>query len=125
MMTQALGGQLARFFAVGALNAAFGYAVFALLVFAGLAYPIAIAIATIAGILFNFQSTGRLVFGSANSARLWRFFAVYAVVYLINVGGVAGLLRAGLDVYAANALLVVPLAMIGFFLNRKFVFGAP
>jgi putative flippase GtrA len=119
-----LNQQLLRFLLVGLLNTAVGYGLFAGFVWAGLPYPVAIALATLLGIAFNFQSTGRLVFGGANLARLWRFAAVYGVVYLINVGAVAALLQVGLNVYLANGLLILPLALIAFVLQRKFVFAS-
>jgi putative flippase GtrA len=77
------------------------------------------------GVAFNFQSTGRLVFGGARLSRLWRFVAVYAVVYGLNVAAVALLHGAGLNVYLANALVMLPLAFIAFSLQRRFVFATP
>jgi putative flippase GtrA len=119
------GRQFLRFLVVGAVNTAFGYGVFALLTWLGLPYPAAIGLATVAGVAFNFQSTGRLVFGGAPRSRLVRFVAVYAVVYLLNLLAVAGLLRLGLNVYTANALAVLPLALIAYMLQRTFVFTSP
>ena len=89
------------------------------------AYPLAIGMATLGGIAFNFQSTGRLVFGGAPWSRIGRFAGVYAVIYALNVGAVALLLRTGLNVYAANALVILPLALIAYLLQQKFVFTAP
>jgi putative flippase GtrA len=114
-----------RFLAVGALNAAVGYGLFCLFIWLRLPYPLAIALATLLGVAFNFQSTGRLVFGGAPASRFARFIAVYGVVYLLNVAAVAGLLWAGLNVYAANAVAILPLAAIAFMLQRTFVFAAP
>jgi putative flippase GtrA len=62
-MSGFLATSFVRFLAVGVLNTAFGYAFFALLVWAGLWYPAAAAASTIGGIVFNFNTTGRLVFG--------------------------------------------------------------
>lgn len=118
-----LNSQLLRFLVVGGLNTVVGYALFAAFSWAGLPYPLAIGLATIAGVAFNFQSTGRLVFGGAPMSLLWRFVAAYVLVYLINVGAVAVLLRAGLNVYVANALVILPLALISYVLQRRFVFG--
>lgn len=115
-------GQLLRFLFVGALNTAVGYALFALFVWLGLTYPVAIALATVLGVAFNFQSTGRLVFGHAPFSRLLRFVGVYVIVYAINVGAVALLIRWGATPYGANALVVLPLALIAFILQRRLVF---
>ncbi|CAN7665788.1 GtrA family protein [Variovorax sp. LjRoot130] len=118
-----LSSQLFRFLLVGGVNTVVGYVLFAAFVWAGVPYPLAIGLATVLGVAFNFQSTGRLVFGGAPLSQLWRFAAVYAVVYLVNVASVALLLKAGLNVYVANALVILPLALIAFALQRRFVFG--
>jgi putative flippase GtrA len=118
-----LNSQLLRFLLVGGLNTAVGYAIFAVLVWVGLPFPLAIGLATVLGVAFNFQSTGRLVFGGAPMSQLGRFVGVYVVVYLLNIGAVALLLDAGLNVYMANALVILPLALIAFALQRRFVFA--
>ncbi|RTD95860.1 GtrA family protein [Variovorax atrisoli] len=119
-----LNSQLLRFMLVGGLNTVVGYALFAVFVWIGLPYPAAIGLATVLGVAFNFQSTGRLVFGGARLSQLGSFVAVYGFVYLLNVGSVALLLRAGLNVYVANAVVLVPLALLAFVLQRRFVFSA-
>lgn len=112
-----------RFLAVGALNALFGYGCFALLIFAGVHYTAAVLLATIAGALFNFKTTGRLVFGSSDNRRLFRFLAVYAVVYAVNVTLLKVLLLAGLGPYVGGALLVLPVALLAFILMKRLVFN--
>jgi putative flippase GtrA len=117
--------QLIRFLMVGGLNTVFGYTLFAILTYVGVVYPIAIALATIGGVLFNFHSIGKLVFNGAPRSRFWRFVAVYCIVYGVNLGGVHLLLKATHNVYIANAVLLVPLSLLAFFLNRRFVFKSP
>lgn len=119
-----LSPQLLRFLLVGVLNTAVGYGLFAGFTWLGLPYPVAIGLATLLGIAFNFQSTGRIVFGGAQASRLWRFVAVYGVVYLINVAALSMLLRTGMGIYLANGLLVLPLALIAFVLQKKIVFAS-
>ena len=46
-----------RFILIGIPNTAFGYSLYALLIFLGLRYDLAILIATILGVLFNFKTT--------------------------------------------------------------------
>ena len=111
-----------RFLAVGAINTAFGYGLFALLTFAELTYPIAIALATMGGIAFNYQSTGKLVFGDAAHRSIARFAATYVIVYLVNVAAIAVLLRVGPNVYFAQGLALLPNALLAYFLQRNYVF---
>lgn len=117
--------QLFRFLVVGGLNTAFGYSLFAALTYVGVGYPVAIGLATIAGVLFNFQSVGRLVFNGAPRSRFWRFVGMYCVIYLVNLGGVRLLLSLGANVYVANAIMLIPLSLLAFILNRRFVFNLP
>ena len=116
------GWQLVRFLVVGGINTVFGYSVFYLLMRLGMSYPSAIGLATIAGVSFNFQSVGRLVFGGAPRSRFLRFVAVYCIVYALNVGGVHVFVGAGINVYLANALVLLPLSVVAFLLNRRYVF---
>ena len=114
-----------QFLAVGGLNTLVGYGLFALFAWLGLPYPLAIGLATVLGVAFNFQSTGRLVFGGAPLGRLGRFVAAYGFTYLLNVAAVAGLLKLGLNVYLANAAVILPLTLITYMLQRTFVFPPP
>ena len=74
------------------------------------------------GVLFNFKTTGRLVFASRDHTRFWRFILVYAVVYGVNVGSIRLLTLAGASVPVASGLTLLPMAVLGFLLNRSFVF---
>lgn len=111
-----------RFLAVGVLNSLFGYGCFAVLIFLGLHYSAALLLATIAGVLFNFKTTGSLVFGSSDNRLLFRFIATYAVVYAVNVSLLTALLLAGLGPYTGGALLILPMAALAFILNKRLVF---
>ncbi|MGC7556563.1 GtrA family protein, partial [Pandoraea pneumonica] len=48
--------RLVNYFLVGGLNTLFGYGVFAVCLWIGLHYSLAIAISTVLGTLFNFKS---------------------------------------------------------------------
>lgn len=114
-----------RFLAVGVLNTIFGYCAFAALLFVGVHYSLAALLSTVAGVIFNFFTTGRLVFDSREGSRIWRFVGVYGVIYLLNVVCLRLFKAAGVDLYLAGALLVPPMAVLAFVLNRAFVFTAP
>jgi putative flippase GtrA len=74
-----------RFVAVGLLNTVFGYSFYALLILIGIPRLVAVTIAKIVGTLFNFRTTGVLVFYNRDNRRLWRFLAVYGLGYPLNV----------------------------------------
>lgn len=114
--------KLIRFFFVSGLNTAFGYGLFALFLYLGLKYPIALLISTIAGILFNFKTIGALVFKNRDNRLIFRFFAVYGITYLCNWGGIALLKILAINAYGAGAILIIPIGLMAFVLHKKFVF---
>jgi putative flippase GtrA len=112
-----------RFLIVGVINTVFGYSVFALLVLAGLHYALAVGIATIAGVFFNFKTIGALVFRNQNNRRIFRFIGVYLVVYGINVLVIRFATAMGIEVLIAGAVAIFPVALLSYTMNRIFVFG--
>lgn len=114
---------LVRFFLVSGLNTVFGYSIFASLIYFGLKYQLALLISTIIGILFNFKTTGSIVFRNPSNILIFKFFGVYGVTYLVNLAGISILKYFGISVYIGGALLLVPIGLLAFVLNRKFVFS--
>jgi putative flippase GtrA len=114
--------QFVRFLLVGVLNTAVGYALFAVFVLLGLHYGLAAALSTILGVLFNFQTIGRLVFERRDPSLIYRFATVYAVTYLLNVGILRALEGTRVHVLVVQAVLVLPVAVLAFVLHRRFVF---
>jgi putative flippase GtrA len=113
---------------VGVLNTIFGYSLFAILILIGLHYKYAVLIGTILGVLFNFQTTGKLVFGSKNNKLVFRFVGVYVVTFLLNVEAlrIADAISINIEhkakILIAGAILVLPMAVISFVLMKLFVF---
>ncbi len=117
--------QFLKFLLTGVVNTLFGYGVFALLIFLKVHYALASFAATSLGVAFNFHTIGRFVFGNRDQALIFKFFAVYGVVYLLSVGGLKALSAIGVSYYLGGGLLLLPMAIISFVLNRKFVFNKP
>jgi putative flippase GtrA len=116
--------RFARFLLVGGINTLFGYSVYAVALWFGAHYSLAIALSTVLGVLFNFKSTGTLVFRSSDNSLLFRFVLVYAALYAVNVAAVTVLLRLGFSTYQSGLLMVLPLAFLAFSLNTRYVFPA-
>ena len=122
LIQHALNNKLTRFFLVSGLNTVFGYGLFAVLLFVGLAYPFALLVSTIAGILFNFKTIGNLVFKSNDNKLILKFIGVYGVTYLSSLGVLTLLKQLDINLYLGYMLLVVPMGLLAFLLNKKFVF---
>lgn len=111
-----------RFLLVGGLNTAFGYGVFLACLWLGMHYALAGAISTVLGVLFNFKSTGNLVFRSKGNRNLPRFVAVYATIYLVNTLAIGVMLKFGIPEWLGALILILPSAILSYVLNRQFVF---
>lgn len=111
-----------KFLAIGALNTLFGYSVFAGLVLAGLAAMPALVGAYVVGILFNYVTTRRLVFGHKGGSAFLRFVAAYGVIYVFNVALFKLADAAGATPLVAQALCLPVVAVFSFFLFKFQVF---
>lgn len=114
--------RLFRFLAVGIMNTAFGYTIFAVAMISGFVYQVSVAISIVIGLCFNFLVGGRIVFGEAKASKFFRFLAVYIVTYTINILGLSLLIDFNINVYFANALLLPPLAILTFIMQLKLVY---
>lgn len=123
MPTRILNIRFIKFLAVGVINTIFGYGLFSLFIWLGLHYSIAIGLATILGVLFNFKTIGGLVFASHDNAKIFKFMMVYAIVYMVNVVGMYAMLKIESNAYISGAVLLLPLAVLSYILNSKFVFN--
>ena len=119
-----VGNRFLRFLVAGATNTLFGYSVYCGFVVLGFAYPVALLLATLIGVAFNFMTVSNWVFGTGGRARFFRFVLAYVVLYLANLLALYLLVdRAGLKEMPAQ-LLVLPLYVVAAFLVfRRFVFG--
>lgn len=113
-----------RFLIVGFINTVFGYIAFSLLLYSGLHYAVASFFSACAGILFNFNTTGRIVFKNSNHRLLVRFFQVYALLYLINLALLKLMVIFAINLYLGSAVIVLPMAFLSYVLNKKFVFNS-
>ena len=113
-----------RFLLVGGVNTAFGYGLFLLALALMPTTLSALVVANILAILFNFVTTGSLVFGVHDPRLILRFFGVYGVVFAYNAIGLGALESLGVRPWVGGLILLPGAVVIGYLLNRTFVFGA-
>jgi putative flippase GtrA len=114
-----------RFLLVGGFNTAVGYS---LLLVALAIMPTtftALVVASILGILFNFKTTGSLVFGARDPRLLPRFFGVYGVAFVYNSIGLTLLEGMGVRPWLGALVLLPSSVLVSYLLNQRFVFGGP
>jgi len=108
--------EILRFGIAGAINTAFGFGVYSALVLVGLPVFVALLIATVVGVLFNFLTFGGFAFRRLDASHLPRFLLVYGFVYVFNLAlleGVRGLSGLGpVTGQLACLPVVAPLAYV-------------
>jgi len=98
-LSKALDSKFIKFILAGILNTIFGYSVYAVLLFIDLPYLIALLVATIVGVVFNYFSIGRIAFNDHGGGKIFlRFITAYALIYVIN----ASLLQILIDYLTLN-----------------------
>ena len=113
-----------KFLLVGTINTIFGYTVFALLIFVGFHYTLSALLSTVAGVFFNFKTTGLFVFESRNNLLIFRFFMVYGIIYVLNIIILKIFNSYEINMYLAGAVPLFPLAILAYLLNKHFVFNS-
>ena len=114
--------RITRFILVGALNSAFGLTVYTALIWIGSATWLALVLGNLAGIAFNFVTTGGLVFSDLSSKRIPKFVAAYVGVYLLNLFLLHELARTPCGPIMSQVLLTPVMAVITYLLMSRVVF---
>lgn len=131
-----------KFLFVGCLNTLFGYLMYVIFISTPLKREYALLLAYMVGVLWNFKTTGVLVFKNNNNKLIFKFISAYVITYFINLLGLNFVNSAGwgkalanwtfnflnietslnLTKYFDQIILVLPIAIISFVLFKTFVF---
>lgn len=114
--------QFATFMMVGGLNTLFGYSCYVFFVFIGLSYAMAVLLSTSLGVLFNYKTTGKLVFGNTSNKFFLKFLSSYGIVYCLNIALIKIMSVFTDNLYLAGLASLLPAAMLAFVLNKYVVF---
>lgn len=121
-LTRAWRKDYVRFLFTGVLNTAFGYGAYALFVILGVEYHLALFFSTFLGILFNFQTIGRVVFRHCKKELMGKFFITYGIIFVANQIVLTALVTAGLGELVAQVVALPLMVLLSFFMNKNFVF---
>lgn len=116
--------RLIRYYGAGVVNTAFGFGLYALLVFLGLNLFLAQILAHVCGTAFNYFVYSRHVFrGHRRSPAA--FIAAYVFNYLMGLGLLALAHQLVRNPYGAGFLALLVNTAINYFILRRFVFRPP
>ena len=114
--------RFSRFILVGGLNTAVGYSLFLIALAIMPTTFTALVVTNILAILFNFMTTGSLVFGARDLRLLPHFFGVYGVVFVYNSIGLTLLEGMGVRPWLGGLVLLPCAVVMSYLLNQRFVF---
>lgn len=114
--------RLVRFLLIGALNSIFGFCVFSAMVLLGTGNLPALLAGNLAGLVFNFFSTGGLVFRSLSLQAVPRFVLCYVTVLALNTALLGWLAPLAGNRILAQALLTLPMAVLSYLIMSRWVF---
>jgi putative flippase GtrA len=112
-----------RFLLVGGLNTLFGFAVYSLLALSDLSTWMILIASNLAGLAFNFVTTGGLVFRDMSLARVPRFLICYGVIFVIYLVGIELLTPVTDGRIWAMTIILLPMAALTYLIQSRFVFG--
>jgi putative flippase GtrA len=124
-MTSLLRSRFFRFLVVGGVNTALNYGVYALLLFVGLGYVLAVTVSFIIGLVINFKTNARLVFDHKGNRSFLPYVLTWLALYFANVQAIGWLVRNGVNSYLAGAVMVPPIAIAAFLAFKYVVFRRP
>jgi putative flippase GtrA len=110
-----------KFLFVGAFNTLFAYTIYAILVTIGIIPNIALFLQYILGVLWNFKTTGIIVFKNNNNRLIFKFIASYILTFVVN-SILLNILIRYINDYLAQAVLVLPIAILSFLIFKFWVF---
>ncbi len=116
--------QFLRFLVTGGLNTLFGFVVYSVTILLGQPVWVALAAGNVAGIAFNFVTTGGYVFRDLVMARFPRFAATYLMMYAVNYLLIGWLSERVPNAIVAQAILTPPMTVLSYLLLKYFVFRA-
>lgn len=112
-----------KFLFVGFINTVVSYLLYAFFVTIGLIPNLALFFQYILGVLWNFKTTGVIVFKNHNNKLIFKFVGTYIITFFINSFFLNILaVQMGLNEYLSQAILVLPVAVLSFLLFKFWVF---
>lgn len=113
--------QLARYYLAGVINLAFGYLLFAGLVWAGLQVFVAQAVGYVLGVIFNYVTYSRIAFAGQQGGKT-SFAASYVANYLVSVALLWLTLKAFPSPYVAGLLVAITVSLLNYLVLKRLVF---
>jgi len=115
--------EIIKFVVVGIINTIFYYILYAILIYLGFEYYLAVILATTVGVLFSFKTFSKLVFKNSNNILIFKFILVYGFNIILNIFIIKVYVYLYNDnLYIAGLIAIILVAISSFILNKFYVF---
>jgi putative flippase GtrA len=111
-----------RFLIVGGFNSLFGFSVYALFALTAMETWKVLLISNFIGMLFNFFTAGHIVFFDTRISKMPRFLLSYITIYVVYLVLINWLEPIVDNRITAMAIIVVPVAVATYFIQKFFVY---
>jgi len=113
-----------RFLISGGVNTLFGFIVYSVvIVITGGQVWIALLVGMLVGVAFNFFTTGGYVFRQLSISRFPYFLVCYLIIFFVNLILIEILSNFVIDKILIQLILLLPMAIISYFILKKYVFN--
>jgi len=117
-----LSNKIIKFIYIGVLNTIVYYILYSFFLFIGLNYEFSVIFATMIGVIFNFKTFSKYVFGNDDNKLFFKFITVYIVLFLVNILFI-NIFNLFFDNYYISGLIAIfPYSIVSYYLNDKYVF---
>lgn len=111
--------QFVVFILVGGINTVFGYSIFAFFIFLKISYYLAFLFAASLGLIFNFMTTGRIVFKNKDFSLFYKFIIISIIMYFLHIILIR-IINVHINNFYISGLMTMSVtALIAFYLNKK------
>ncbi len=115
--------EIIKFILVGIINTIFYYTMYAIFIYTGLEYFIAVILATVIGVVFSFKTFSKLVFNNSDNKLIFKFILVYGFNIVFNIVIIKAYIYSYNDnLYMAGLIATIIVAINSFILNKFYVF---
>lgn len=115
--------QFISFLLVGGINTLFGYGVYVLFIYLNVNYFFSSLISLFFGIMFNFLTIGKFVFGKLNFKKINKFICFYLFLYVLYVFFIKIFSLWQSNLYICGMFAVIFISIISFIVNKYFIFS--
>ena len=113
-----------RFILIGGANTLFGFLAYSLVALSDLPTWLVLVISNIFSISFSFFTSSSLVFRKLGTSIIPRFVFAYMITFVMYWKLIEWLTPTFGGRIVAMAIIVIPMALLSYFLQSKFVFNA-